>query len=245
MRSGETVEGSVIRSLGKTLSIKLPARGMMQLPINAIDRVEIELDSGETIAGSLHGWSKGVYRIEVDGRLLDLANADGSFAIAAEAVSEEDSRGVGGPRVVLAERESEPVQAVAGDIVTEQETPPQAVETAAVESGLLPLLSGSSLPVDEGEEEAIFTLSLSEPASRPIVVLYSALEQEAKGGVDYRGTAGVATFEVGDLNVDVSIPVIDDDVAEPNESFKLFLTVDPHTATLKDREIVTVILDND
>jgi hypothetical protein len=40
-------------------------------------------------------------------------------------------------------------------------------------------------------------------------------------------SAGVAMIEAGELSVDVGIPVIDDDLAEANESFSLFLTVDP------------------
>ncbi|NJO38556.1 MAG: hypothetical protein HC871_14315, partial [Rhizobiales bacterium] len=111
LQSGDIVEGRIIRALGGTLSIKMPARGMMQVPINAVDRVEIELDSGETIVGRFIGWSRGVYQIDVDGRLLDIAEADGAFTIVAEATTiaaeatpeEDDSDGVGGPRVVLAQ----------------------------------------------------------------------------------------------------------------------------------------------
>ncbi|NJO38106.1 MAG: hypothetical protein HC871_11455 [Rhizobiales bacterium] len=138
---------------------------------------------------------------------------------------------------MLAQEAGEAVEPASEDVLAQ-------AETAALEPGLR-VVSGSSLPADEGEGEAIFTLSLSAPDSKPIVVLYSALEQEAKGGVDYRVSAGVAIFEAGEVSINISVPVIDDDLGEPNEAFKLFLTVDPDMAALKDREIVTVILDND
>ncbi len=112
LNDGEVFDGAVMRSVGKTLSIKLPGLGMRQLPINTIDRVEVTLGSGEAIAGKLVNWSKNVYDLEVGDRRLSVRDGQVVTDVAVDAdmtaVSAEPQavEGIGGPEVSLATPEA-------------------------------------------------------------------------------------------------------------------------------------------
>ncbi len=66
LADGEVIEGTVIRSLGRTLSIKNEGAGMRQLPIGSIERVEIPTTDGGVVSGRLISWSNGTYRLTTD-----------------------------------------------------------------------------------------------------------------------------------------------------------------------------------
>ncbi len=66
LTSGEVITGAVVRSLGKTLSIRYVGAGMRQLPISSVERVEIAKADGGIVSGRLLSWSNGVYRLSTD-----------------------------------------------------------------------------------------------------------------------------------------------------------------------------------
>lgn len=63
LADGSVIEGSVVRSLGNTVSIKYQGAGMLQVPLASVQLVEIETADGGVISGRLTGWSKGVYEL--------------------------------------------------------------------------------------------------------------------------------------------------------------------------------------
>lgn len=71
-KDGSVVEGTVLRSLGNTLSIKLDAGGMQQLPLSAIDRIEITARDGGRVAGMLAWWKNGVYVLLTEEGLIEV-----------------------------------------------------------------------------------------------------------------------------------------------------------------------------
>lgn len=71
LRTGETFEGTIIQSLGNTLSIKLDT-GMRQIPLSAVDRVEIPATDGSLIRGGLSAWSDGAYLLVTDQGLIEV-----------------------------------------------------------------------------------------------------------------------------------------------------------------------------
>lgn len=72
LKDGSIVEGTVLRSIGKTLSIKLDSVGMQQLPVGMIDRLEIATDDGGRVSGSLAWWADGIYVLVTAQGLLEV-----------------------------------------------------------------------------------------------------------------------------------------------------------------------------
>jgi len=236
LQTGETIEGTIIRSVGKTLSIKLPERGLRQLPISEVDQVEMTLRSGEQIVGELIAWSSRGYEIQVADRLLSVKDGDLILDVAVNAEPIEDinqNESVGGPRVSLLKPEREQK--------SERTSRAEPVDASIS----LPVLTGSSTPVEEGAGEAIVHLDLSKAAPKPVVIMYSVIERSAKNGVDYQDSTGVAIISAGKLGTEVTVPIINDDLAEPDETFELFLSVDPVALSLESRRIVTIVKDDD
>jgi hypothetical protein len=275
LESGERIEGAVIRSAGATISIKLASVGMRQLPIDAVREVELPLASGEALTGRLISWSRGVYALQVDDRLLtvrdgeilteaaaaETENRDEPLAVAA--VSPPDD-GVGGPQVTLKSTAPPPLReaddavdaaatpkvddsedsadgARAGDLAgrTNEET-----DAGAAADGP-PLLVATVAPTAEDAGEMTFALDLSSAATKPIVVIFSAMDRTATAGDDYERQAGVLTIKAGEMGTTVKIPLLDDDQAEGDEEFELFLSVDPSVVRTDSARILATIEDDD
>ncbi len=94
--TGEVVEGSVVRAVGNTVSIKLAGVGMRQIPVADIRRVEIGLQEGPAIKGRLFAWSRDVYLLDTalglvtirDGKVL--GSDTGSSTLAATPRSQNE-----------------------------------------------------------------------------------------------------------------------------------------------------------
>jgi hypothetical protein len=91
LKNGDRLEVQVVRAIGNTLAVKLPGRGMRQLPINAIDQIEIQLSSGEPIIGRLVGWSANVFEVRVDDRLLSVKDGEVLQTVAIRESGAKDS----------------------------------------------------------------------------------------------------------------------------------------------------------
>lgn len=70
LKSGESFEGTVIRSLGGTVSIKLTESGLRQVPLAQIREVKVAVEGGDPISGLLTAWSNGTYEIQSGSRLV-------------------------------------------------------------------------------------------------------------------------------------------------------------------------------
>lgn len=61
--TGEQFEGTIIRSMGNSLTIKLDDAGMRQIPQSDIAKIELILADGKRISGRLSSWFDGTYLI--------------------------------------------------------------------------------------------------------------------------------------------------------------------------------------
>ena len=93
----------------------------------------------------------------------------------------------------------------------------------------LPVLVISTAEAAEGATAMEFQIGLSAPAKRSIFVVYGTFDRTAKAGEDYRTERGSLELAAGDSSAVLSIPLIDDDVAEGDETFEVF--VDGELAT--------------
>lgn len=84
-------------------------------------------------------------------------------------------------------------------------------------------VTADSEEVLEGED-ATFTVSLSAESSKPVSVKYTATKGTALVGSDFEATTGVLTFEPGETELTVSVPVLLDNEVDDGEVFSLKLS---------------------
>ncbi len=95
-----------------------------------------------------------------------------------------------------------------------------------------------------GTVDAVFTVELSQPASQTVTVDYTTVDGTAVGGVDYETTAGTLTFDPGETQQVVEVPVLGDIWEETDKAFSLELS-EPTFVTLADDAGQGTILDDD
>ena len=110
-------------------------------------------------------------------------------------------------------------------------------------------IAGLNVPVDEGDATATLTVRMEGRSSRPVTVAYRTADGTAVAGLDYTTSTGTVTFAPSDddvQNQQVTVPIIDDIIHEPDESFTLQL-IDADKARINpDKALGTVtIIDND
>ncbi len=108
-----------------------------------------------------------------------------------------------------------------------------------------PTLTVSSAEANEGAAELVFRIDLSEPAGRTIFIVYGTFDRSAKAGEDYREERGSLEIQPGDTSATIRIPVVDDDVAEDDETFEVFVTADEALASIDNKRAVGTILNDD
>ena len=84
-----------------------------------------------------------------------------------------------------------------------------------------PSLVVSDVTVDEAANVARIRLRLSEPTSNVSRVSWSTFRGNAISGKDYISRSGRATFQPGGTSCTVEVPIVDDDIDEPDQFFRL------------------------
>jgi len=111
-----------------------------------------------------------------------------------------------------------------------------------------PEIIANSVTVLEGksaEVNANISITLSESIQEDILLGYSTEDLTAKSGKDYTGIEdGVLTIPSGSTSATLSIPLLQDDLLEFTEIFRVIF-VRPANATLRNERILVNIEDND
>ncbi len=106
-------------------------------------------------------------------------------------------------------------------------------------------LSVADLTVNEAVGNAQIQVTLSPASSQTVTVNYATKPGTALGGgKDYKYRSGTLTFNPGDTGKTVSVPIVNDSVAEPTESFTLHLS-GAVNAPIADADGTVTITDND
>ena len=106
-----------------------------------------------------------------------------------------------------------------------------------------PTLSINDVRVNEGAGTATFTVTLSAASGLPITVDYSMTNGTA-GAQDYTAMSGTLIFAPGETTKTIAVPILEDKLDEPNETFTVNLA-NPVNATIADAQGVGTIVDND
>lgn len=110
----------------------------------------------------------------------------------------------------------------------------------------LPRLEVDDARASEGDRFATFDVWLHRPGAADVSVPWWVVAQvgQATAGADYAIVSGVATVFPGDRTAEVRVPLIDDTLDEPDETFLLVLG-DPTGASLDRPAAVGTIVDDD
>lgn len=91
-----------------------------------------------------------------------------------------------------------------------------------------PLISIAGAPAvtegNAGTRTTTFTVTLSAASSQTVTVAYATGNGTATAGSDYQAASGTMTFSPGETSKTISVQVIGDRIAEPNETFAVNLT---------------------
>jgi hypothetical protein len=108
----------------------------------------------------------------------------------------------------------------------------------------VPGLSITDVSVGEGGGPATFTVALSGPSPAPVTVHAATANGTATAPADYATTSVDLTFTPGQVSKQVVVPIVNDTVDEPNETFTVTLSA-ASGAALADPTGLGTIVDND
>lgn len=120
--------------------------------------------------------------------------------------------------------------------------------TVTIQNDDKPTLAFKSVTITEGQKgkaNAEVVVTVSSLISQPIKVHYETVNKTAMSGKDFDATVGDLIIPANTKTGKVLIPIIDDKISEPTETFTVKFS-SPENATLPSNSSVTVtILDND
>ncbi|WP_316736794.1 Calx-beta domain-containing protein [Pedobacter aquatilis] len=103
--------------------------------------------------------------------------------------------------------------------------------------------------VNEGAGTATFTVTLDNAVQNAFTVDYTTVNGTALAGSDYTATSGTLTFAAGSAAGTVktfTVPIINDNIAEPNETFSATLSnITGGAVVIANATATTTIIDND
>ena len=115
--------------------------------------------------------------------------------------------------------------------------------------GPAPRVSVEDVSTQEGNTgsgEAVFTVSLAEPAGSAFSIRARTADGSATAGSDYEAVDVAVTFEPGERTAEVPVPVRADTLVEPDEDFRLILGQPSRAdATIERPEATGTILNDD
>ncbi len=108
----------------------------------------------------------------------------------------------------------------------------------------LAINDGSVSEFAGGDTNLVFTVSLSTASAQAVTVNFATVNGSASAGADYVSTNGILNFAPGQTNQSLVVRVLDDAVAEPNETFSVVLSA-PVNAELGKASGLGIIFDNE
>jgi VCBS repeat-containing protein len=96
-----------------------------------------------------------------------------------------------------------------------------------------PSLSINDVTVNEAAGTMTFTVTLSAASGNTVTVNYGMINQTALSGSDYAAGSGTLTFAPGATTQTITVPILNDNVFEGAETFRVDLTA-PTNATITD-----------
>lgn len=252
---GRTVIGRIVRTRDEAIMIRRPSGGLRTVPLADIVALNIKAADGSLIAGRVVKLEDGGVGWLADGARADetrIAGSDqrlearGTETAPSETGSRPDIE-IGGPliRLDVGEQEAGASETADVDIQTAALTP-------AIEQDGSDLDSRSPIRLEVTADDAIesdkllqFRLTLSEPPSQPVLIIFTMIDGSAQAPGDYTHRQGTVVFNPGETEVMVTTDIVDDEAIEGIEDVQFFVSGDPAAVTIETRKIVAKINDDD
>ena len=100
------------------------------------------------------------------------------------------------------------------------------------------------MSVNENAGNLSFTVSLSAASGQSVTVNYATTQGTASAPADYTATSGSLTLNAGQTSSTATVPITEDTLDEPNETFTVNLT-GATNAIIADGQGTGTIVDND
>lgn len=120
----------------------------------------------------------------------------------------------------------------------------EVLEDRCVPAAMFSVGDVTVLEGNAGAQNALVTVSLTEPHGNSVTVDYSAANGTASAGSDYYSVSGKLTFAKNEMSKTILVPVRGDRVAEPNENFFVRLS-NAKGAKIADAEAIVTIVDDE
>jgi hypothetical protein len=91
-------------------------------------------------------------------------------------------------------------------------------------------------------QSVTYAVNLSFASMLPVTVAYSTTDGTARAGLDYTAVAGTLTFAPGTTSASISVPILDDTLSEPVETFTLSV-VNPTNGSSQSATVLTTLTD--
>ena len=152
--------------------------------------------------------------LRADPRLLEFAVADWSTAqtVTVHALADADA---------VADAAATVTHAVSGGDYDGEEAAGVTVTIAEADTLAITVAAASAV---EAAGAVTFTVTLTAAATAQVRVAYATGDGSARAGDDYAQTDGTLTFAAGDRSRLIRVPVVDDALAEADETFTLTLS---------------------
>ena len=120
-------------------------------------------------------------------------------------------------------------------------------ETAHLEVRILDrgdvLLSIYDARVLEEDGYVDLRVELNRPANQLVSVMYRAVPEEAEAGSDYEDSRGIVVFGSGSTNGKIRLNILEDEIAESDETFTVVLSNARHAVIARGTGRVTIVED--
>ncbi len=237
LQDGQSIEGHIIEFDQTNVIIQTSDGTTRTLPRATIDTVRFETLSGMEIAGALIGWKPGVYELTTEQAVITVYST-----VPLPPVKDDPPQEI---VEVAAQEKADDIEDVNGAAVPSGAAGgPENQLAAVVPSADIEISVSTKNTVENGAPVA-FEIELSKPSDESVVLIYATIDGTAVDGEDYVAARGVLVIKSGETNARIEAEVINDDLREDKENLRLFLTVDPSVAVVKNRQIVATIEDDD
>lgn len=105
--------------------------------------------------------------------------------------------------------------------------------------------SSATFSVGEGDGAVNLTVVRSGGLGFAVSARYDTVDQSAKAGSDYTGASGTVTFAPGQFSKTISLPILQDTLVEPTETFTVILSNPSVNATIRSPSTTTVSIEDD
>ncbi|MEH1819450.1 MAG: Calx-beta domain-containing protein [Nostoc sp.] len=117
----------------------------------------------------------------------------------------------------------------------------QGLGTILNDDANLPTLSINDITVVEGQTpQAILTVTLSSASSQAVTVNYATTPGTATANTDYTSRSGTLTFAANTTTATITVPILNDNLNEANETFSVNLSSPTNAALQKASGTVTI-----